>query len=217
MNLITMKTVISRDTSENETLNVIYERRSVRKYLPNMVDDDIIYKIVDAGRMAPSAMNRQPWRFYVVTHKNTIATFSKEIVKIASKMVMKSAIKHPIETIKTLLHFSSSPIDLDSEHAIFHGAPIVIFITSSRDNEWAGLDIGMCAQNMMLAAKSLGVDSCPIGFAKYIEKTSVFHQLEIPSTEEVVLAIIIGYGNEKPKPQSRIKNNIIFIDRMECC
>ncbi|WGQ09853.1 nitroreductase [Pedobacter gandavensis] len=212
-----MKQVITNDVSVNPIMHVIYERRSVRKYLPDMVDDDIIEKIIDAGRMAPSAMNGQPWKFYIVTHKDTIASFSKEIAKIASRVILKTAIKHPIETIKTLLHFSSSPLDMNSEHAIFHDAPIVIFITGPRNSEWARLDIGMCAQNMMLAAKSLGLDSCPVGLAKYIEKTPVFYKLEVPTAEEVHLAIIIGYGNEKPKPQSRIKNNTLFVDRMECC
>jgi nitroreductase len=75
----------------------------------------------------------------------------------------------------------------------------------------------MCAQNMMLAAKSLGLDSCPIGFAKYIEQTLVYHKLEVPDGEDVQLAVILGYGDEKPEPHPRIKDNVLFIDRMECC
>jgi len=51
---------------------------------------------------------------------------------------------------------------------------VVIFIISPHDNEWASLDVGMCAQNIMLAAKSLGLDTCPVGFGKYVEKTKIF-------------------------------------------
>jgi nitroreductase len=212
-----MKTAIVPDTTSNETLKTIFERRAVRKYLPEMIDDDILAKILDAGQMAPSAMNGQPWKFYIATHKDTIASFSKEIAKITSKMVLQTAIKHPLETIKTLLHFSPGPVALESEDPIFHHAPVVIFITSPKNNEWAGLDIGMCAQNMMLAAKSLGLDSCPVGFAKFIEQTPVFHRLEVPDGEKVLLAVILGYGDENPEPHPRVKNNAIFIDRMECC
>jgi nitroreductase len=202
---------------DTETLKTIFERRAVRQYLPDMIDDDILEKIIDAGRMAPSAMNRQPWKFYIVTHKDTIASFSKEIAKITSKVVLKAAVKHPLETIKTLLHFSPGPIGLESKDPIFHGAPVVIFITAPKDNEWAGLEIGMCAQNMMLASKSLGLDSCPIGFGKFIEQTPVYHQLEVPPGEEVLLAVILGYGDENPESHPRVKNNAIFIDRRECC
>ena len=157
-----MKPTTSNQITGNETLKTIFERRAVRKYLPYMIDDDVLEKIIDAGRMAPSAMNGQPWKFYIVTHKDTIALFSNEIKKITSKVVLKAAVKHPVQILKTLLHFSPGSIGLESEDPIFHGAPVVIFITSPKDNEWAGLDIGMCAQNMMLAAKSLGLDSCPV-------------------------------------------------------
>jgi len=212
-----MKKSIINDVATTETLTTIYKRRAVRKYFPDMIDEDVMEKIIDAGRMAPSAMNRQPWKFYILTHKDTIASFSKEIVKIGSKIVLKTAAKHPISTIKTLLHFSPGPISLKSEDPIFHGAPVVVFITAPKNHEWSGLDIGMCAQNMMLAAKSLGVDSCPVGFAKYIEQTPIFHKLEVPDKEEVLLAVIFGYGDEQPEPHPRLKDNVVFVDRMECC
>ena len=212
-----METAAVNDAISNETLKTIFERRAVRKYLPYTVDDDILEKIIEAGRMAPSAMNRQPWKFYVATHRDTIALFSKEISRITSKVVLKAAAKHPIETIKTLLHFAPAVFRSSSGDAIFHGAPVVIFITSPGDDEWAGLDIGMCAQNMMLAAKSMGLDSCPVGFAKFIEQTPVYHRLEVPGREKVQLAVIVGYGDEKPELHPRAKNNVIFIDRMECC
>lgn len=209
-----MKTATANDVTSNETLKTIFERRAVRKYRPDMISDDLLEKVINAGRMAPSAMNGQPWKFYIVTHKDTIASFSREIAKVASEAMLNAAIRYPVKAIKSLLHASSGQI---SEEAIFHGAPVVIFITSPKDNEWAGLDTGMCAQNMMLAAKSLGLDSCPIGFAKFVEQTPVYHRLEVPDSEQVLLAVILGYGDENPEPHPRVTNNAIFIDRMECC
>lgn len=201
----------------NETLTTIFDRRAVRKYLPEMIGDDLLEKVLDAGRMAPSAMNRQPWKFYIATHADTIASFSKAIAKVAAKEILKTAVRHPVDTFKTLIHFTTGPVHLPDEHSIFHGAPVVIFITAPKANEWARLDVGMCAQNIMLAAQSLGLSSCPVGFAKYIEKTAVFHKLEVPSLEEVLLAVVLGHGAEHPVPHPRVKDNAIFIDRMECC
>ena len=203
--------------SATETLSTIYERRAVRTYLPATIDDDLLEKVLDAGRMAPSAMNRQPWKFYILTHVDTISSFSKAIAKVALKSTIKSSLKHPLETIKTLLHATPGLLHLDREDPIFHCAPVVIFITSPKGYEWAGLDIGMCAENMMLAAKSLGLDTCPVGLAKYAEHTPIFHKLEIPNSEEVQLAILIGHGAEMPEIHPRVKNNAIFIHRMECC
>lgn len=200
-----------------ETLKTIFERRAVRKYRSDMIDEEILEKIIEAGQMAPSAMNGQPWKFYILTHKDTILSFSKAIAQITSKVVLKSAVKHPVEAIKTLLHFSDGQISKESEDPIFHGAPVVIFISSPKDNEWAGLDTGMCAENIMLAAQSLGVDSCAIGLAKYIQLTPVYSKLEIPDSEEVQLAVVLGYGTEHPAAIPRTMNNVFFIDRMECC
>ncbi len=207
----------SIDTLTNPTLETIFSRRAVRRYLPDMIDEEKLTKIIAAGRSAPSAMNGQPWKFYVATHRDTISSFSRAIAKLIPKTVLKTAFKHPLKALKALFDFSPTAFSINGDDAIFHGAPVVIFLTAPKDDEWGKLDIGMCAQNIMLAAKSLGISSCPVGFAKYIGQTPLYPKLEIPAQEEVLLAISLGYGNEKPAPHPQKGNNILFIDRMECC
>lgn len=198
-----------------ETGKTIYERRAVRKYRDKPISRDLIEQLLDAGRMAPSAMNKQPWHFYVLTDKDTIQSFSREIASIALKDTLhsgESGIKQVIKTAAGLLHFSHG-INLHAiKDPVFYGAPAVIFLTANRDNEWASLDIGMCAQNIMLAAKAIGLDSCPVGFGKYVEKTKIFTRLQVPLSEQVLLAIILGYGDEMPEVHKRLQDNILFID-----
>jgi nitroreductase len=195
----------------NAAIETIYARRAIRKYKDIPVEKKIIQQVIDAGRMSPSAINKQPWKFYVLTNKEDIKTFSKEISQAVIKGVLKSGIKGIVKTTKDFLHFSHSTDFLHAEDPIFHGAPVVIFITSPKDDEWGGLDIGMCSQNIMLAAKSLGIDSCPIGMGKFVEQTKIYSMLNIPQSEHVNLAIILGYGNESPEVKERIKNNLVFI------
>lgn len=196
----------------NDTIKTIFERRAIRKYKEKAVSKEIIEQIIDAGRIAPSAMNRQPWKFYVVTSKEDIKLFSHEIAKQGLKTIPKTGIKEAVKSIVTGITNLSHGIDfLLSKDPVFHEAPVVIFITAPKDNEWAALDIGMCSQNMMLAAKSLGLDSCPIGFGKFVEKTKSYSKLNIPSDERVHLAIIIGYGDEKPEVHKRKKDNVFYI------
>ena len=57
----------------NETLKTIYFRRAVRKYGPAPVPKKLIDEILDAARMAPTSMNKQAWKFYVVTHPSSRA------------------------------------------------------------------------------------------------------------------------------------------------
>lgn len=52
-------------TQKDNVINPIYSRRSIRKYKPDMPEQNVIEQIIDAGRAAPSAKNRQPWFFHV--------------------------------------------------------------------------------------------------------------------------------------------------------
>ncbi|MBS1504888.1 MAG: nitroreductase [Bacteroidetes bacterium] len=204
---------IGEEVAYSETLKTIYERRAVRKYKEIPVDHELITKVLDAGRMAPSAINRQPWKFYILTGKETIKTFSKEIAKVTARTFVKT--HSGTDVLKTAIHVFHMLKEGDlfkRPDPIFHGAPVVVFIAAPRDNEWAPIDIGMCAQNMMLAAKALGLDSCPVGLAKYVEQTRIFSRLQVPLSEQVHMAIILGYGDEMPEAHQRIRNNAFFIE-----
>lgn len=179
----------------NETLATIYQRRAVRKYKDIPVDKALIEQIIDAGRMAPSAMNRQLWKFYVLTDRKLINSLSPLIVKVANKVMA---------LVNSIIHSTTTDI-------IFHNAPVVIFITGPKKNPWVALDIGMCCQNMMLAAKSLGLDTCPIGFAKFLEKTDKISILGMSRSEQIALALIVGYGDEQPSVHERRTDNVKYV------
>lgn len=192
-------------------LKTIYERRAVRKYISKPVPKYLIEQVIDAGRMAPSAINKQPWKFYVLNDSETLKILSKEIMKAAAKRILHTGLKGILKTVKDSLHFANGMKFIEEDDPVFHGAPVAIFITGSKDNEWASLDIGMCAQNMMLAAKELGLESCPVGLAKFVEQTKSFPKLKIPGSEQVHLAVIIGYGDETPEIHERKTDNAIYI------
>ncbi|HWA32916.1 MAG TPA: nitroreductase [Cyclobacteriaceae bacterium] len=177
-------------------MKTIYFRRAVRKFAPTPVNKKLLDEIFEAGRQAPSAMNRQPWKFYVVTNPQKIKAISAEIAEAA----------------KDKLHLAEEIAQSTREDFIFHGSPVVIFITAPLDSEWAPMDVGMCAQNMMLAAKSLGLDSCPVGFGRYVEKTKSYSDLKIPPSEKVQLALLIGFGAENPITKPRVKDNVFYLD-----
>ena len=168
--------------------------------------------LLDAGRMAPSAMNRQPWKFYVVTDHKKITAFSKEIAEQAIKQIKHVNLKEAAKMTLSFFHLSTMVNFLKNEDHIFYGAPVVIFITSPKEDEWGALDVGMCAQNIMLAAKSMGLDTCPVGFAKFVTQTKDYYLLNIPDTEQLHLAIIAGYGDEEPDVHERLEDNAAYIN-----
>lgn len=179
----------------SELIDIVYTRRAVRKYQDAAPERKLIDQLIDAGRMAPSALNIQPWKFYVVNDRELISSMEDQVCVVVKEIYTTP---HIVEFLK-------------KKNPIFHGAPVVIFITAPKINEWAALDIGMCSQNFMLAAKAAGLDTCPVGFGKFIERTSLYSQLEIPATDQVMLSIVLGYGDEEPPMPERIKDNIFHI------
>ena len=179
----------------NPTITTIYQRRSVRSYKAAAVARAFTDEIIAAGKMAPSAINAQPWKFYVADNPGIVRQFSVEIAAAAEQYAYLS---HGVHL--------SQPAD-----RIFFGAPVVVFISAPRTNQWAHLDIGMCVQNMMLAATSMGLASCPIGLGKFIERTAGYPMLHIPSEEEIVIAVAIGYSDHIPSPEIRKSNDIFYL------
>jgi nitroreductase len=60
-----------------EVLHLMKDRRSIRKFKPDPVEDEKIEQILEAGRWTQSASNRQPWRFIVIKNKDTISDLQK--------------------------------------------------------------------------------------------------------------------------------------------
>jgi nitroreductase len=178
----------------NSALQTIHERRAVRSYHDRPVDRQLIEMVLKAAMMAPSAMNRQPWKFYVVTDKPLISSLSKRIFNAANEVYH---------------HFPENVITEDDP--VFHSAPAVVIITTPKNEAWGAMDAGMCAQNLMLAANALGLDSCPVGLVRYIESTDALKEMYLPGEEKVQIAVILGYGDEQPIAQERKKNAVVFI------
>ena len=195
----------------SDTLKTIYNRRAIRSYKNMGLENELIEQVIAAGRMAPSAMNKQPCRYYVLTNKEKIKLLSKEIQEYAVKELEHMHVKDVIKEAFRFLNLSNIVDTILKKDPIFHEAPVVVFITTPKNDTWGALDAGMCAQNMMLAAKALGLDTCPVGFAKMVMNTKNYSILNIPEEEEVLLAVIIGYGDEQPKAHERIANNTFFI------
>jgi len=63
----------------------------------------------------------------------------------------------------------------------------------------------------MLAAKALGLDSCPVGFARYVTQTPDYFSLNIPAEEQIQIALVIGHGDDRPEPHERIENNAVYL------
>ncbi len=149
--------------------------------------------IVECGLNAPSGLNMQPWAVRVVD--------SEEFIGGMTALYRE---RHP-ETGGD-----------GSFRNMFRNAPTVVFIASPDDGSGV-FDCGLLAENMMLAAWSMGIGSCclgsAIGFIASTPETAPFiERLSLPEGYRPLIAIGFGYPDEQPEARERDMSKAMFVD-----
>lgn len=173
---------------ENQVIKAIYERRSIRKYEEKPVPKEVIEQLLSAAAMSPSAMNKQPWEFVVVTDRKVIKELSDHV-------------KKKLGTIGVFQRFAEKVTS--REDLIFYSAPLLIMVTAPKSTQWAGVNMSLvdCAilsQTMLLASHSLDLGSCFIGFAYLLnDDQDALKTLGIPEDRMIAAPLIFGYPSER--------------------
>ena len=173
-----------------DVFEAIKNRRSIREYTRQDVPKELIEKIIDAARMAPSAGNLQPWEFIVITDPE---------IKIQVRKIGEAARQEVID--------GGGPGWAGKyEMAFIEEAPVLIVVAVDPskgglgdyfNQKFGALQAGSaCVQNMMLAAAELGFESLWFTFFRP-EKLKA--ALEIPEKLEIAAVIPLG----KPKKHIR--------------
>jgi nitroreductase len=174
-------------------LQAIRERRAVRDYTAGPVSAGMIYQLITSASWAPSAMNEQPCHFTVITDRGLL----DDISALAKAWLLKN--------IASLPH-SSLFRDLvsDEKFHLLYRAPALIIISAPARSQWTVEDCTLAAQNMMLAATSLGLGSCWIGFAQgWLNTPEARDLLNLSEQNLCVAPIVIGHPKAVLPPVAR--------------
>ncbi len=177
-----------------ETIDSIKTRWSNYKYKNKEIPKEIVEDILNCGRLAPSAKNRQPWYFVVTTEKT-----KEKIAKIMLDKVNKITNKDEIKRI-------GHPCSLLSTANTVKKVPILILIYRPNDIAWAKgdrLSLGACIENMCLRATELGIGSLWILDTVYVEKE--IEKITNHEDMELVCGLLLGYPDQKPRKKIRRK------------
>ncbi len=196
----------------NPVEKVIMERRSIRNFKKQPVPDNMIRRILEAGRFAPTAGNAQPWKFVVIKDQALIAEMEKETIKF-SKLLMwfvdynrnafRSVFLAPYTKFMTRLmpnKLHPIPFNLLQQIAaektpVYHNAPVMILLMI--DKRGVGnpvLDTGICGQNMVLAAHSLGLGTCWVGMITVLMMNPLWRKkLGVASPYELTDCLVLGW------------------------
>jgi TonB family protein len=193
MAMIGMLSLSAQDVSQNEVIQNIMARRSVRKYLDKPVEHAKLEAIATAGINAPSAMNRQNWAVRIIEDQKLIADVTEVYKQENPQMVERDP------------NFKN----------MFRNAPNLICVCSP-SNGGFDLDAGLLCENMMLAAQSLGLGTCiqtgPVRFLVSNEKAKFFLEaLDIPDGYKLLCVIAVGYPDEKPDAKPRDASKVKYI------
>ncbi len=185
-------------------ITLINNRRSVRKFLNKEISLEIIKEMLEAGRMAPSAKNRQPWKYIVFGNKQ-----KRELLD-----GMELGLKREEEAKQLLPKSVSGILDAQNTLAIMREAPIIIlvlntngkspFLTVDNDERITEicdtLSIGASIENILLRAEELGLGTLWIANTCFAYSELVEY---LQTDKQLVGAIAVGYANENPGPRPR--------------
>jgi nitroreductase len=171
----------TNDTS-NSIYNVILSRRSIRRFQQEYVDINILKKIVNAGRLAPSAANLQPLEYFIVNEK-----------KLCSKI---------FETIGWAGYIKPKWAPVKKERPT---AYIIILVTDIK-NKYYKRDTGFATENIILAAEGENIGSCVLC---NIDRDKIRDILKIPEILDIDSLIALGYKAEQPVVEN-MKNSVKY-------
>lgn len=184
----------------NETIKVIKNRRSIRKYKAEQITDSELQQILECALYAPNARNQQMWHFTVIQNKDML----DRMVGIIRENILNSGIEFLIER-------ASAP-----DYNTFHNAPTVVLVTGDEKVKFVQFDCGAAAQNIALAAKSLNIGSCIMTSSVFVFASEKGNELKkelgIPDGYNHICAIALGYRDgENPDAPPRNKNVVNYI------
>ena len=176
-----------------DVLEAIHGRRAVRDYADKVLSDSVIRSLIAEAVWAPSGVNLQPWRFFVVDDSVALAAFSAE----AKALMLGQADVHP--ELAHMREMLASP-----QFNIFYNAPVLVVICATTPDEMALKDCCLAAQTLMLAAHAKGLGTCWIGLSEaWLNTPAGKTKLGIPAEYRPVAPIIIGYPKGPIAPTER--------------
>jgi len=204
-----------------DILAIIKTRRSIRRYKKKDVPDELLAKIMEAGRWAPSGDNGQAWRFIVVRDPET----KKALGRIATEgsgrrftaEYFTGRLDERFEGLKDEGKKARAFQKLRSGvvSSFLADAPVIIVVCAYLDVWDVPYDVAMATQNMQLMAHSLGLGTCVVvaPVCDIVDDHKTMKLLKVPHGYKVALPLAVGYPDESPGPRPRwALEDIVFYE-----
>lgn len=199
-------------------MDVISQRRSIRKFKNDSIPKEIILEILESARLAPSGANRQPWRFILVKNQATKkelkeACFNQGFVEEAPLVIVCCAdinsyryenVQKRVEELISLKALEKETIAWFQDGKNSDTQSLISKFLLS-----AYLNTTIAIEHLVLAAANRGIGTCWI---QKMEADKIQNILSLPNNILVVAVLPLGYPAQEPAPRPRLKLEEIVID-----
>lgn len=190
-----------------DALECLMTRRSIRKYRPDPIPDDVLETILAAALAAPSGINLQHWHFVVLRDPDRLAEFRGLMGEVRAKF-------HPVLAERFQKH-PEAVTDTETFLTSLGGAPVCVLAFFLKedfpDRDGAMQSVSAAIENLMLAAWAQGVGSCWMSAAQRMGFGPLIREKFAPGKGEFVSAISLGYPDQTPKMPPRREGRVTFI------
>lgn len=178
-------------------LKLIWQRRSIRRFLESPIPREKILLCLEAARWAPSAENVQPWRFLVIDDPEVKQRFAEKVfsgIYFPSRFAQHAPV---LILVMARLDILANRVGKQIQGVAYHL-----------------LDIGMAGEHLVLQAEELGLSTCWIGWFNLKKARKFF---SIPHKYKIISLIALGYAAKRPPraPRKKKLSEIVWFNGVE--
>lgn len=179
------------EEGRNAVIENIMARHSIRKYKNEVVSREVLDQVMECGINAPNGQNKQSWEVRVVDNPQVMEEINNTLNAAYPKM--------------------------ENAAGCFRSAPVMVFIARDKGYDFSAYDCGLMAENMMLAAQSLGVGSICLGSPVRMINDNpacapILERLGFSEGYEFCLCVGLGYADEAPAAKPRDKGKVKYVE-----
>lgn len=184
-----------KDIIHNETVDAIIKRRTVRAYKDEQITDKELDTLLTAALWAPSGRNSQPCHVRVLQDKKALDAINVDF--------------------KNLVGWDTPAYTRWDVNPVYQTAPTVFFLFAQGSSH---MDAGLMAQNITVAAESIGLGSCIIasvgGLMNAPEGEKWKEKMGIEKDWQFLIAVAVGYKDEEPPVKDRDESHFAVIKEL---
>lgn len=210
---------IPADATYEFLMEIIRERRSIRRFKPEAPDEALLLKMIEAARHAPSATNLQPWKFFVITNPE----FKEKMASVVAGKLDRLEHNRQARTIgnaedvrafgsEYFLFFRKAPAVIAAIYKPYPAAASLGYTSDGDSDEkmrMLGIESTSAAvQNMLLAAHCLGMGACWLD-GPLIAREELEELLNVVEPWRLMCLVAVGYPEAVPPPVRRKKLELV--------